>query len=557
MTFADLWRELEPLGRDPQTGGYRRYSWTEADAQCRAWFTAQAERRGLTVEPDRNGNLWAWWGQKRTGAIATGSHLDSVPDGGGFDGALGVVSALAAVDLLKEKNFYPERSVVLVTFTEEEGGRFGVPCLGSRLMTGVMDPERARALADGQGVTLAEAMAAAGFDPARIGPDEQRLSGLAAFVELHVEQGRALAPLGAPVGIARSIWPHDRWRLVFTGRPDHAGTTRLADRHDPMLPYASTVLAARQAAAALGSLATFGKVIAEPGGTNGISSSVTAWLDARAPDEAILAATIATIRSAAEKFSTEHNVTLTVRQESHTPLVRFDLALSNRLATTLANPALTSAHQPPPDSPRPAGARAANRRRPRRRLPRRQGAVGHAVRAQPDRRLALARRARRTGGLRGRGARARGRARGPGGPPVTRRWLAELAWLPGQGVCYDVLIEASGDRFTSVTPDAPSIPSDAEHLSGLTLPGFANAHSHAFHRALRASTQADGGRSGPGASACTRWRRGSTRTATVGWPAPCTPRWRWPGSAAWGSSTTCTTSRTPARTPTPTRWAGR
>jgi N-carbamoyl-L-amino-acid hydrolase len=353
MAFADLWRDLEPLGRDPETGGYRRYSWTEADARCRAWFTREAQRRGLTVEPDRNGNLWAWWGTPGPNAIATGSHLDSVPDGGGFDGALGVVSALASVDLLKERNFYPERAVVLVAFTEEEGARFGVPCLGSRLMTGAIDPDRARALTDDRGVTLAEAMAEAGYDPAKIGPDDQRLSGLSAFVELHVEQGRALAPLGAPVGIARSIWPHDRWRLEFTGRADHAGTSRLADRHDPMLPYASTVLAARQAAAAHGALATFGKVIAEPGGTNGISSSVTAWLDARAPDEATLEATIATIRSAAENFSAEHNVTLTVRQESHTPLVYFDLALTNRLAVTLANPALGLTPPLPPTYPTP------------------------------------------------------------------------------------------------------------------------------------------------------------------------------------------------------------
>ena len=353
MAFADLWRDLEPLGRDPETGGYCRYSWTEADARCRAWFTREAQRRGLTVEPDRNGNLWAWWGTPGPNAIATGSHLDSVPDGGGFDGALGVVSALAAVDLLKERNFYPERAVVIVAFTEEEGARFGVPCLGSRLMTGAIDPDRARALTDDRGVTLAEAMAEAGYDPAKLGPDDQRLSGLSAFVELHVEQGRALAPLGAPVGIARSIWPHDRWRLEFTGRADHAGTSRLADRHDPMLPYASTVLAARQAAAAHGALATFGKVIAEPGGTNGIASSVTAWLDARAADEATLEATIAAVRSAAEISSAEHNVTLTVRQESHTPLVRFDLVLTTRIAVTLANPALGLTPPLPPTYPTP------------------------------------------------------------------------------------------------------------------------------------------------------------------------------------------------------------
>ena len=168
-SFADLWRDLEPLGRDPVTGGYRRYSWTAADAACRAWFTRQAEQRGLDVETDNNGNLWAWWGPK-PGAVVTGSHLDSVPDGGGFDGALGVVTALAAVDLLQEKNFNAERPVVLAAFTEEEGARFGLPCLGSRLLTGAVDPDAARALADEAGTTLAEAMTAAGHDPGRLGP---------------------------------------------------------------------------------------------------------------------------------------------------------------------------------------------------------------------------------------------------------------------------------------------------------------------------------------------------------------------------------------------------
>ncbi len=291
MTFAELWPELAPIGRDPGTGGYRRYSWTPADAQGRAWFTRHAEALGLSVEPDGNGNLWAWWGEARTGAIATGSHLDSVPDGGGYDGALGVASALAAVKMLKDKGFHPERAVVLALFTEEEGARFRVPCLGSRLMTGAVDPDAARSLAGDDGVTLAEAMTAAGADPARLGPDDDLLGRLAAFVELHVEQGRALAPLDAVIGVAEGIWPHGRWRFDFGGRADHAGTANFADRNDPMLPYASTVLAAREVAAANGALATFGKVIAEPGGANGVSSSVRAWLDSRAPDEDTLDAT--------------------------------------------------------------------------------------------------------------------------------------------------------------------------------------------------------------------------------------------------------------------------
>ena len=336
MTFADLWRDLEPLGRDPVTGGYRRYSWTAADAQCRAWFTRQAEKRGLTVQPDANGNLWAWWGPQQPGAVATGSHLDSVPDGGGFDGALGVVTALAAVDLLQEENFYPERPLVLVTFTEEEGARFGLPCLGSRLLTGAVDPQAARDLTDDAGVTLAEAMTSAGLDPALIGPDPALLDGLGAFVELHVEQGRALAPMGSAVGIAEGIWPHGRWRLDFTGQADHAGTARFADRRDPMLAYAGTVLAARHAAASRGALATFGKVIAEPNGSNAVCSAVRAWLDARAADEATLSETVTDVRSAAERCAVEQGVTLTVRQESYTPVVRFDQGLRDRIAGVLA-----------------------------------------------------------------------------------------------------------------------------------------------------------------------------------------------------------------------------
>jgi N-carbamoyl-L-amino-acid hydrolase len=339
VTFEDLWRDLEPLGRDPDTGGYRRYSWTEADERCRSWFIFQAEERGLVVEPDNNGNLWAWWGPKDRGnrsAVATGSHLDSVPDGGGYDGALGVVSALAAVDLLKEKNFYPERTVVLVAFTEEEGARFGVPCLGSRLLTGAVSPDAARALTDDAGTTLAEAMTAAGYDPSRIGPDDDLLDGLAAFVELHVEQGRALAPLGEAVGVAKGIWPHGRWRFGFAGRADHAGTARFPDRKDPMLPYARAVLAARHAAACNGALATFGKVIAEPGGSNGISSMVKAWLDARAPDEARLEKTVAEVRSVSERFSAEHGVGLSVRQESYTPATHFDQRLRDRVEGVLA-----------------------------------------------------------------------------------------------------------------------------------------------------------------------------------------------------------------------------
>ncbi len=358
-TFAGLWRELEPLGRDGATGGYRRFSWTDADARCRAWFAGRAADRGLRVEADGNGNLWAWWGPRGPGAVATGSHLDSVPNGGAYDGALGVAAALAAVDLLREKNFHPERPVVLAVFTEEEGARWGVPCLGSRLLTGAIAPEAARGLRDDDGVTLAEAMAAAGCDPALIGPADDLLGSIAAFVELHVEQGRALAPLGAAVGVAAGIWPHGRWRLSLHGRADHAGTAGIADRCDPMLPLARTVLAAREAAERNGALATVGKVTVQPGGANAVPETVTAWLDARAADEPALAETVAAVRSVAAKASAEHGVALGVRRESYTPPVRFDERLRERIAGVLAAAGLGPAPALPTGAGHDAGVLAA------------------------------------------------------------------------------------------------------------------------------------------------------------------------------------------------------
>jgi beta-ureidopropionase / N-carbamoyl-L-amino-acid hydrolase len=334
-----LWEQLLPLGRNEQTGGYRRYSWTEPDAACRGWFASTAADLGLSTDCDRNGNLWALWGRPGGGsgpAIVTGSHLDSVPDGGAFDGPLGVVSGFAAISQLRDAGFRPSRPVGVAAFTEEEGARFGVACLGSRLLTGAMDPAAARNLRDHDGVSLAEAMLAAGRDPALIGPDEELLAGIGAYVELHIEQGSALDAVGAAVGVADGIWPHGRWRCDFAGRADHAGTTRLPDRHDPMLPFAATVLAARTAAYDSGALATVGKVMAEPGAANTISSAVHAWLDARAPDEAVLERLVAAVSAAASEAAAAHGVGFELRRESFTPLVRFDPALRDRLVGALA-----------------------------------------------------------------------------------------------------------------------------------------------------------------------------------------------------------------------------
>ncbi len=323
-----MWADLLPVGRDGGTGGYRRHAWAPADLACREWFAAEAAHRGLDLVVDRNGNQWAWWGDPDVDGpgVVTGSHLDSVPDGGAFDGPLGVVGGFAAVDLLRERGQQPGRPLAVVSFTDEEGARFGIACAGSRLLTGALDADRARALTDGEGTSMAEAMRAAGHDPAHLGRDDETLRRIGTLVELHVEQGRALVDDGSAVGVARSIWPHGRWRLDLAGEANHAGTTRLEDRDDPMLRLAAAVLAAREAATEHSAVATIGRVAVHPNGTNAIPSQVRAWLDARGAAEADVRAVVAEVAAAAGTEAVE---------ESWTPEVTFGAALRDRLAELL------------------------------------------------------------------------------------------------------------------------------------------------------------------------------------------------------------------------------
>jgi beta-ureidopropionase / N-carbamoyl-L-amino-acid hydrolase len=339
--FDPLWQQLLDVGRAAATGGYRRFAWSDADLTLREWFRGCAAARGMDVDEDRNGNLWAWWlppgwvGEPRD-AFVTGSHLDSVPDGGPFDGPLGVVSAFAAVDLLRDRGVIPRVPVAVAAFSDEEGARFGVACVGSQLVTGALAPDRARGLRDSDGVTLAEALSRAGRDPAHLGADPELLARIGVYVELHVEQGRALDLVDRPLAVASAIWPHGRWEFEFSGEANHAGTTRLTDRRDPMLAFATSVHSARAAAAAHESVATFGKVVVSPNGANAIPSRVRAWLDARAADEPTLTALVTQISDAARGAAADDGIDLSVTVESRTPVVEFPAEPRLRLQRALA-----------------------------------------------------------------------------------------------------------------------------------------------------------------------------------------------------------------------------
>jgi N-carbamoyl-L-amino-acid hydrolase len=334
MNFDSMWKDLEPVGHHESTGGYRRYAWTAEDTMLGEWFEAEAAARGMDRMRDRAGNQWAWWGDPDAAVAAgrpgvvVGSHLDSVPDGGPFDGPLGVIAAFAAIDLLRAEHAAPSRPIGVARFVDEEGARFGVACVGSRLLTGSLAPDLARALLDEDGVSMAEAMSLAGIAARSVGADREAMRRVGCFLELHIEQGRALIDTEHQVAVASSIWSHGRWRLEIEGEANHAGTTRLQDRRDPMLVLADVTQAARRSAASHGCLATIGRVRVRPNAVNAIPARVDAWLDARAPAEH-------EVRVVAAEVATAGNTTAV--EESFTPATHFSANLRDRIIKTLGD----------------------------------------------------------------------------------------------------------------------------------------------------------------------------------------------------------------------------
>ncbi|MFK4299301.1 N-carbamoyl-L-amino-acid hydrolase [Arthrobacter sp. GAS37] len=339
VTVTGLMRDISRVGTDPHRGGYSRPVFSAAETELRSWFIEQAARRGLDVTTDHNGIIWAWWDTAtgtRKDAVITGSHLDSVPGGGEYDGPLGVASALVAVDLLKARGIRPRRPLAIAVFPEEEGSRFGVACLGSRLLTGALDPDKARNLKDADGNTYADVAAANGQDPRFIGADHKTLQQLGLFVELHVEQGRGLADLGKPVAIGSSILGHGRWKLSVYGQGNHAGTTLMKDRKDPMIAAAKIMISIRDTARNYkDARATVGRLHPVPGGTNVIASRVDMWIDVRHPRDEVTAALVESVHLNAQVIAAEENCTVTFGTESLSPTVHFDTGLRDQLQTLL------------------------------------------------------------------------------------------------------------------------------------------------------------------------------------------------------------------------------
>jgi N-carbamoyl-L-amino-acid hydrolase len=286
-----LTAELDALGAISQEAPpvVTRVVFTEADVRGREYVKRLCREAGLTIREDAVGNTFARWSGENSDLepVGTGSHIDAIPNAGRFDGTVGVLGALEAIRALARAGHRPRRSIELVIFTSEEPTRFGIGCLGSRLMSGLLDPAAASQLKDRAGVSLDDARSAAGFQgplsTVRLPPGYY-----SAFVEMHIEQGPILERQNVPLGIVAAIAAPASLKITIEGEGGHAGGVLMPDRHDAFLAAAEIALAVEHGARSSGSRDTVGTVgVCElfPGAVNSIPSRARMEIDVRDTDE--------------------------------------------------------------------------------------------------------------------------------------------------------------------------------------------------------------------------------------------------------------------------------
>jgi allantoate deiminase len=279
-SVTETLEELAAIGRSAR-GGTTRVAWSDELFRAYDWIGERMRELGLEVEVDPAGNLVGRWNVGTGKAIGTGSHLDTVPSGGRLDGAFGVVGALHAVALLREEGFTPSRPLWVVGFMDEEGTRFNTALFGSQAFTGgTLDDFADRA--DAEGTTLRSAMADVGRDFDRAG-DARSTDQLAAFLEMHIEQGPLLEAEGLDIGVVTSIVGLRGYRVHLYGQANHAGTTPMSHRRDALAGAARVVLELREFARSRSDVtANVGKIAVEPGGADVVPGVAAFTIDVRA-----------------------------------------------------------------------------------------------------------------------------------------------------------------------------------------------------------------------------------------------------------------------------------
>jgi allantoate deiminase len=319
---ADL-EAAAQIGADD--GGVSRFAWTPELAHANEWLVSRLEELGLEAEIDPAGNVLGRWDTGEGKALLMGSHLDTVPRGGRYDGALGVLSALATVRALREEGVEPERPLWVVSFNDEEGSRFQTGMLGSRAFCGELDLE------DWRRRGVADAMARAGFDFDRLS-DTNRVERVGAYLELHIEQGPVLEQSGEDVGIVTAITGLLGFRVKLTGVANHAGTTPMALRRDALAGASRIVLALRQEARARDDMtANVGVLSVEPGGFNVVPGQAQFTVDVRSPTATGFEQAEAFVRETVERIAADEELGVEISVTHSKPPVALDQELQNAL----------------------------------------------------------------------------------------------------------------------------------------------------------------------------------------------------------------------------------
>jgi hydantoinase/carbamoylase family amidase len=319
---ADL-EELARIGADD--GGVSRFAWTPELASANDWLVERLRSLGLTADIDAAGNVLGRWDEGEGSAVLVGSHLDTVPRGGRYDGALGVLAALDVVRRLKEEGAALRRPLWVVSFNDEEGGRFQTGMLGSRAFVGDLDLE------DWHRRGVADAMRAAGFDFERL-PQARGVDGVGAYLELHIEQGPVLEQEGIDLGIVTAIAGLLGFRVRLTGEANHAGTTPMTVRRDALAGAARIALALRDEARARGDMtANVGILEVQPGGFNVIPGVAEFTVDVRAGEAGAYERVERFARDTFERVATEEQLALEVSVTHRKPPVPLDPELQELL----------------------------------------------------------------------------------------------------------------------------------------------------------------------------------------------------------------------------------
>ena len=307
--IADL-RELDRRTGGP--AGARRVCWGPVWSEAREFLRELLAEIGAEHGLDEAGNLWARLpgSDREAPAVAVGSHLDSVPDGGWLDGALGVMAALGALRAWADAGEPPPRDLVLIDFADEEGSRFGRSLFGSSALAGTLNPEEVRDLRDVDGEEIGAVLAEAGVDLDRAAAAHSRLAGLGAWLELHIEQGPVLEAEGCSCAAVTGTAGVERHRLVFTGQAAHAGTTPMDARRDAGLAAARAALEIERIARGHGGVGTTGQLRLEPGIVTAVAGRAELGVDLRHPEAGPLEEMLSEALAAAARAGDERRCVL-------------------------------------------------------------------------------------------------------------------------------------------------------------------------------------------------------------------------------------------------------